>query len=216
MPDPTGGITVSGEGVVRAAPDRADLALGVSVQRARSEEARRDAAAAVEAMLAALRSAGVEQRDIQTRRLSITPEYDYEKGKQRPRGYRARNALSVIVRDIDRVGEIVDAALAAAGDAAIMEGLDLDIHDREGLQAQALVAAMSDARRKAEVLAEVAGARLGAVTRIVEGREGWQPEPRFAMFTAQAELRAETPVVPGEVSVQASVTVTWAIDPGSD
>jgi uncharacterized protein YggE len=120
----TNGITVTGEGSATAAPDIAKLALGVSVLRNTVAEARESASQSLQRIAQALEVAGVQDNDVQTHHISVSPEFDYDKGKQRTRGFRATNTIAITVRDLDRASEIIDAALAAGGDAAILHGID--------------------------------------------------------------------------------------------
>ena len=145
---PTRGVTATGEGTATGAPDVATLALGVSALEKSVADARQSAASALDAMIAALRSHGVEERDLQTRRVTLSPEFDYDKGKQRPRGFRATNVLDVRLRDIDRAGDVMDAALAAGGDRAVLHGISFEVEKPDDLRDQALEAALTDAGAK--------------------------------------------------------------------
>ena len=206
------GITVTGEGRASSAPDRATLSLGVSSLRKSVAEAREDAALALQSMIDALTAAGVTSADIQTRRLSVSPEYDYDKGRQRPRGFRVSNTLTITLRDIDRTSEVIDAALAAGGDAALLHGIAFEVEQAEKLQESARTAAVADAHRKAETLARAAGVTLGTALRVVE-----QPSPPDhapvlrSMALASVAESAPTPVSPGEIEVVVNVTATWTI-----
>lgn len=209
------GITVTGEGRVRAAPDRATLDLGVSALRKSVAEAREQAARTFQAVLDALSAVGVATGDIQTRRVSVSPEFDYDKGKQRPRGFRVTNALHVTLRDLDRTGEIIDAALVAGGDEAVLNGISFDVEDAKALEDQACEAAVANARHKAETLARAAGVRLGAATRILEqASSSGGPLPRMLMARTADIESTPTPVAPGEVEVSVELSVTWAIASG--
>ena len=116
------------------------------------------------------------------------------------------------LRDIDRTGEIIDAALAAGGDSALLHGIAFEVEHPESLQDEARTAAVAQARRKAETLARAAGVALGPALRIIEGQEPPDYTPALrSMALASVAESAPTPVAPGEIDVAIAVTVTWAI-----
>jgi uncharacterized protein YggE len=210
MPEPpANGITTTGEGTTSAPPDIARLSVGVSALRTRAGDAREAAAASLQRMIDALRAAGITDNDLQTRSMAVTPEFDYDKGRQRPRGVRATNVISVTIRDLDNAGAIIDAALSAAGDDAVLHGIDFAIEHPDAQHDAALRAAVADARRKAETLAAATGVSLGAPLRIAEHVFLHRPTARLAV--ALEVESGPTPVAPGEVDVNARVEVTWAI-----
>jgi uncharacterized protein YggE len=211
MPDPQpNGITTTGEGLASAPPDIARLNAGVSALRTKAADAREATAASLQRMIDALRTAGIAESDLQTRRMAVTPEFDYDKGKQRPRGVRATNVVSVTIRDLDNAGAIIDATLSAGGDDAVLHGIDFAIEHPDAQHDAALRAAVADARRKAETLAAATGVTLGGPLRISELDVRGGPQPRLMMAAMDTES-APTPVAPGEVDVTARVEVTWAI-----
>lgn len=207
-PQPPGRIVVTGQGRAAAAPDTALLRLGAQAEAeeasaaldAASEEARR--------LIEALRGAGVAESDIQTSELSLFPRY----GEAAPGedaavlGYVAANLVTARVRDLDRLGAVLDAA-AEAGVSRI-DGLSFDLADRGPLMAQARGRAVSDARAAAETLAEAAGLDLGAVLRIEDAPGASLP------FAGDMALRAEAasvPVAPGELEATAQVRMVFGI-----
>jgi uncharacterized protein YggE len=215
MPDPeatrtdSGTIVVSGTGRVSVTPDVADLRLGVSVGRPTVERARADAASTMDAILAAVDAAGVPRRDVRTSMLSIQPRYDYRDGRAPTlTGYELANVVEVTVRDLDRLGDVVDGTLKAG--ATSMDGLSFRIADPAPAEREARVQAMAAARASADVLAEAAGLEIVGVSDIVEGLAGRPPMPfakgeRMALMAADAS----TPVEAGSLEVAVSVTVTY-------
>ncbi len=205
------GITVTGQGEVSVSPDVARFTIGVEVERATVSEAREAAAEAAAAIVQALKDHGVDEEDIRTQHLSIYPVYDYGRD-ERPRiiGYTVSNLVAVTVRDLDRVSEALDAAIEAGGDATRLHGISFEVEDPEQALAQARKAAMEDARRKAEQLAELAGARLGPATFI---SESVSTPPKVVPFdAAERGAAVETPIEPGTTTVTAVVTVRWALE----
>ncbi len=199
---PARSITASGIGSVTTVPDRAHFSFGVQAQSRTASQALEAADAQLGRVVAALREAGVAQADIQTEQISLSPQTS-EDGVAIS-GYIAVSSVSARVRNLDRAGPVVDAAVAAGANQVY--GPSLTRSDQNALYRNALKAAYADARAKAEALADAAGVTLGAMTSTVEGG-GSVPMPLGA---ARAE-DANATIEPGTQELQASVTVTFAI-----
>lgn len=210
QPPQATGLSVTGEGRVKSSPDVAEVTLGVSFEAGTVAEARERAAEAMTAMIEALKTNEVEEKDIQTTHFSIEPQYDYEDGRQRLRGYRATNIVTAKIRDIDRTGEVIDAAVSAGGDAAQVQALRFTIDDPAELQNEARRLAMQNAREKAKVLADAGGVELGDVVSVSESVSGFPPPIPFAAREAQAAVD-QTPIQPGELEVVVTVTVLYEL-----
>lgn len=198
------GITVTGVGRVDTAPDEAEFSLGVTTEAPTARGALTVNSERMRRLITALELAGVAKRDIRTQHVSVGSDYDAD-GTQDD--FTASNTVSVLIRDLDRAGAILDAA-ARAG-ANTVYGPALTRSNRESLEAKALEAAVANARTRAERLAEAAGVRLGRVSAIVETPGYAGPEP---VFRALGEAAAETPIEKGTQEIQATVTVTFAIE----
>jgi uncharacterized protein YggE len=205
------GISVSGRGEVFGTPDTLTVTIGVSVGRSTVSEAVDVAAGRATDLIAALEGLGVAEEDIQTSNYSIYPEYEYREN-QAPRitGYRVDNTLDVKIRDLDRAGEVLDAATAAAGDEVRVNGVSFVLEDNDALVVAARAAAWEDAKAKAEQLADLADVRLGAPLTISESL-GSVPVPMFARAEV-APGDVATPIRPGQETVSVDLTVTFAID----
>jgi hypothetical protein len=202
-------MTVSGTGEVAAAPDMATISLGVTTEGMEAAEAMRRNSEAMTAVLAAVAAAGVAERDVQTSALSVSPRWEPPRPNEtapRVSGFVATNIVTVRVRDLDALGGVLDAVLGEG--ANTLNGLSFGVADDTALRDAARQAAVADAARKARVLAEAAGVTLGPVTEIVEGGGFGGPFPSARMDMAMAEA---VPVAPGELSLQATVTMTWTI-----
>ncbi len=196
----SGGITVTGDGTVTAAPDRAGSSFGVTTQAATATAALAESSAAMEKVIAAVKAKGIPEADIQTQEVSLTPRTS-DRGDIV--GYTASNSVSV-VSPIGKAGEVIDAAVAAG--ATDVFGPNLTRSDSSALYREALKAAVADAKAKAQALAAAAGVSLGSVTSIVEtGAPTPIPQP-----VGRAETPS-TPIQPGTERIEASVTVTFAI-----
>ena len=209
--DDAGGISVSGEGVAVAAPDTASLNLGVSALAASARQARDDAAALMTGLIASISDNGIAEKDYHTSQFSIDPEIDFRpNGDQVIRGYRVTSALSVKVRELDRVGEVIDDAVDAVGDDIRVQGVTFSIEDIGALQSEARAQAMADAGAKAQELAELAGVDLGKPVTISESSAGGMP-PMFLQAAAVGGDRASTPISPGQLEITVNVQVTYDI-----
>jgi uncharacterized protein len=200
------GITVTGTGRVEAVPNEALFSLGVSTEGATARGALAANSAEMRRVLAALENAGIADKDVKTETVSVGPDYSAEGNS--PAGFTARNSVSVRIRDLARAGAVLDAASQAGANE--VNGPMLTRTDREELEAKALTDAVANARTRAEALAEAAGVGLGAPTAVVDGFSGG-PEPWLAS-RASADVAASPPIKPGTEAIQATVTVTFAIE----
>lgn len=204
----TGTIVVAGTGRVSVEPDVADLRLGVSVSRPTVDSARAVAAETMDAILAAVADAGLERRDVRTTLLSVQPRHDYPENRQPVlTGYELSNMVEVTVRDLARLGDVVDATLRAG--ATSMDGLSFRVADRAPAEREARLRAMAEARARADVLAEAAGLAIVGVSDIVEGGVASPPEPRYMAARMMVSEDASTPVEAGSLEIAVSVTVTY-------
>jgi uncharacterized protein len=204
-----GSIVVSGTGQVAVQPDVADLRLGVTLSRATVDEARADAAATMKAILTAVEGAGVAKKDVRTSLLSVQPRYEY-RDNQPPAlsGYELANVVEVTVRNLARLGDVVDGTLNAG--ATSIDSLTFRLDDPAPAEREARMRAMANARSRAGVLAEAAGVAISGVSSVVE--DGAAPPPRpFAkaerMMSSAADV--STPVETGSLEVSVRVTVAY-------
>src|SRR6478609_3099719 len=199
-------VTVTGEATVAVAPDAAVIRIGVSSQDKTAREASDANARQMTAVLAAIKDSGIAERDIQTSRLSLQPQYDPNKsGTARLTGFQATNQVTVRIRDIDKLPTVLDRAIGAGANE--MSGIEFVVSEQSKLLDQARDDAITDARRKAELYAKAAGAKLGRVVSITE--EGSSPPPR----PMQAMRASAVPVAPGEQTLRAVVTVSYELGP---
>lgn len=202
-------ISVSGTGEVAGIPDVLIVDLGVAVLRPGVDQATADASSLASAVLEGVKAKGVEERDIQTTNYSIYPEYDWRNDTQTLRGYRVTNTISIKIRDIAGAGAVIDAATAAGGNDAVVNGIRFDIEDNGELVTAARAAAWDDAKTKAEQLAELAGVTLGSAVSISETTSSAPPPIVYREMAADAA--GATPIQPGEQLVGVTITVSFAI-----
>jgi len=204
-------ITVSGEGSVNAIPDMATVSLGVTTSGQTAKEALDANGAALHAVIERLKAAGVAPTDIQTSGLSLGPVFDYSSSTPgeapKPSGFQASNMVTVEVHALDSLGEMLDAAVSDG--ANTLNGIFFGLEDTVPKADEARLKAMADARRKAEMLAEAAGAKLGPIAAINEGGT-MMPMPGYG-GVAFDRMAPAVPVAAGELTVGATVSVTWEL-----
>jgi hypothetical protein len=153
----------------------------------------------------------VAEKDVQTRQFRIEPEYQYPDGRQELIGFRVTNIVEVKVRDLDRVGEVIDDVAAAGGDVVQVQGLSFTIEKPEDLRAQARQEAMADARARAEGLADLAGVKLGKPLSVTESATT-PPSPFLEAAPAGRGAQEATPIEAGELEVSVTVDILFAIE----
>jgi uncharacterized protein YggE len=199
-------ITVTGQATVAVAPDMATIRIGVTSQGKTAREASESNSKRMTAVLGAIKDSGIADRDVQTSQLSLQPQYDPNKGgTANLLGFQVTNQLTIKIRDIAQLPGILDRAIAAGANE--MSGIAFVVSEQSKLLDQARDDAIADARRKAELYAKAAGAKLGRVVSITE--EG-APSPPHPM---QAMRAGAVPVAPGEQTLRASVTVSYEMAP---
>jgi uncharacterized protein YggE len=202
-------VQVTGSGKASATPDVVRLALGVTCDGGDVSSALREVGSRVQAIGEAARAQDVRGNDISSTGAGVHPRYDRD--GQRVVGYQANHRLGILVRDVDRVGAVVDAVAGVAGNSLSVDSIQLDLSDVSALQDEARSAAFLDARAKAVQYAALSDATLGEVLSVVEGAvAGVPPRPMMAMALA-ASRDSAMPVEAGEQSVTATVTVTWGL-----
>jgi uncharacterized protein YggE len=203
-------VTVTGFGTAEAAPDLLTLAIGVECRRDSAGDAYAAAGEASTAVTAALRSRGVENRDIRTSGLNVRADVVWQEGRgQQVAGYVASSMLSVRLRDPAAGSGVIAAAMEAGGNDVRLDGVQLGFADAAAVMALAREAAWTDARAAAAQLAGLAGAELGDVVSVRQHPVPSAPVPVGGMQRAFA-ADAVT-VEAGESSVSTSVTVEWEL-----
>ena len=212
-------IVVTGQGTASVAPDMAILALTVTREADTAQAALKAGSSAMTEVLAAMKKAGVADRDLQTSGFSIQPRYTRPTSRSgsetdAPRivGYTVRNALTVKVRNIDDVGMILDKSVSLG----VNEGGDINfINDEPSATiTQARIQAMQDAASKAATLAKEAGVKIGKILEISE--QSYYPKSASApmmRMSASADYASEAvPVAAGENTYSVTVSVSYGID----
>jgi uncharacterized protein YggE len=204
-------VSVSGSGQAEAQPDQATVRLGVQTEAESAEQALADNNAKMQSLLDSLQQAGVASEDIQTQAIQLQPRYDQQPEQQGTgpivTGYTAANIVEVKVKNLDTLGELLDAAVQAGSNT--VEGINFEVSDSAALLDQARETAMQDARHKAEHLVSLADATLGNVLTINEFSNTPRPVARAGVAMAEAQA---VPIAPGTQSIQIDVQVTWLLN----
>jgi uncharacterized protein YggE len=205
-------ISVSGEGTVSVPPDLAVVDGGVTTDAKTAREAAEANNAAMAKVLAALKSAGIVEKDMQTSRLSLFPQYAQQTrpnpGPNVISGYRASNRVTIRVRDVTKVAGTIDALVSSGANE--VGGINFMVTKASQLLDDARSDAIADARRKAEIYAKAAGVKLGAPISISED-SGSAPAPM--MLRKMGADVASAPVAQGEEVLRVNVSVSWEIKP---
>jgi uncharacterized protein len=206
---PPPAISVTGEATVSVAPDQAQIDAGVTSEAKTAREASEANNAAMGKVLLALKGANIDEKDYQTSRLSLQPQYAPNRtGPNAITGYRASNRVSIKLRDITKVANIIDTLVGAGANE--IGGIHFVVSQASKVLDEAREKAVTDARRKAEIYAKAAGVTLGEPLSINE--EGSAPQPVFRGKVA-APMSITAPVAQGEETLSVSVNVSWAIKP---
>jgi uncharacterized protein len=198
-----GTLSVVGTGSVTTKPDTARVSAGVTTQASNAAGAMAANADEMSKVIEALKRAGVASKDLQTEFVSVNPRYD-DNG-QAIVGYSASNSVSAVVRELSKVGDVIDAAVAAG--ANNVSGPSLARDDQDKLYRDALEAAVANARQKATALANAAGVSLGKIRSLSESPQSVGP----VMFDALAARESATPIEPGTAEITATVRIVFAI-----
>ena len=203
-------ITVNSEGTVKVAPDAVRLNATVSIIGANSKSALAEASTASAAVRAALKTSGVDTKDIATQSITVYPEYNYTQDKgQSLIGYRAAQSFVVTIRNAKSAGAIVDAVVGAGGDSLQVNGVSPFILDTTKATLSARSDAVKKAKAKAISYASLLGVKLGKVIYLTENSSPTNYVPMLAM--AKSADTGATEVDLGQQDVTVGISVQWAL-----
>jgi uncharacterized protein len=203
---PAAVVVMTGEAVVQSVPDRAWVTIAAESRASSPREAQRRNAEAMTPVIDKLRAAGVPADAIRTVAYDLQQEWDFVNNRRVSRGYVARNMIEARVDAVDRIGELLEIAVASG--ATSVSGIRFDVKDRPKLEREALRLAVADARAKAEAAAEGAGRTIERVVRVEEhGVQPRPPEP-FTLSRESAQAADVPPISAGQIELRAQVTLT--------
>jgi uncharacterized protein YggE len=206
-------LNLSAYGEVRTAPDMATISFGVVTEAATAAEAMSQNAARMNQVMAALRRAGIAERDVQTSGLNLSAQYDYVQNEPpRLRGYQANNRVTVTINDLDAVGTTADAVVAAGVNQ--IDGISFGLKDPTAAENQARQLAVRNLQAKAALYAQALGVPLGGIRSLTEGG-GYSPRPPQPMYAERAmamDSGGSTPVAAGELTVRIDITGVYDLN----
>ncbi|HAS04790.1 MAG TPA: SIMPL domain-containing protein [Dehalococcoidia bacterium] len=203
------GITVTGVGEVEVIPDIAFVNIGVQVLMKTLSEAQQQAAQSIADVMDVLENHSIAEQDIQTSRYDIQQVWEWINGENTFVGYKVINVVSVKIRDMDAIGDIIDDAVSAGGEYIVINGITFSVDSPEDYYAEARLAAMEKAKENATQLAHSAGVKVGKPISIYEssyysiGKPGGQ--------YAESDGRVPTSISAGELTVSVTVQVVYTI-----
>ncbi len=207
-------ISVTGEGVINAAPNRAKITLAVVTENADVKKAQQENNKRANAIINSIKALKIDEKDIKTQNYYINPIYNYEKN-QTPRitGYRVQNEVCLTIRDIDNVGTVINAGVDAGANR--VNNIYFYLED-DKIKEQALRESIKDAKKKAEIMADELGKQIVGIVKVTGEWSNIGPVPvRYKVMEEAAMDSAslyETPINPGETEVRASVQIEFEMN----
>jgi uncharacterized protein len=200
-------VSVSATGSVAVEPDIAQISAGVITEADTAKDAIGRNSAVMGKLIDGLKAAGVAAKDIQTKTLNVEPRYTQPKDGRAAtiNGYRVLNQVRLTVREVKRLGEILDQAIALGANQ--INSIAFDVSNMEMLKDEARKLAMENARRRGELYAKAAGGQLGPVLRIAETIAGLQ-QP---VFDGRMAMRANVPIEAGTRDLEVEIHVTYGL-----
>ena len=201
-------LSVTGSGTASAPPDIASVMTGVETFAETAAEALAQNSERMAQILTVLADAGIDAKDVQTRNLSVSARYADRKTRSTHdiAGYQVRNSVTVRIRDLAALGEVLDAIVRTGANR--IDGVSFGFANPADLRREARRKAIADARTAAETYAEAAGVRLGDILSINDGMAG--PKPMHGMAMAET-ARSAVPVATGESSISDTVRIVWEL-----
>lgn len=213
IPENSGRLQVTGQAVIKAAPDLVRIVLGVETASNSAETATTENAERMARVLEALKNLGLTNAEVSTSGFNIY-SYDETLGWNTPdqttvTTYQVQNRINITTKNLDQAGQIVDTAVKAGANQ--VQGVSFDLAEKQDLQLQALRTAIKQARSKAEVMAESAGLSLGGIVSLNEEYGSYAPQ-REAMLMRSADYDMAAPptsISPGEIEISAQVNMIF-------
>lgn len=202
-------LSVSGNGEVTVKPDVAFINMGVTTRDPSASKVQTDNAAAMNAVIAAIKAAGIDEKDIRTSAFNMYPVVNYETQPQTITGYEINNTVSVTINDLTKVGDVITAGMGAGANTT--NGISFSLKDSDAAYQEALKLAIAKAEAKAKTMADAAKIKLGAPASISEGSVNIvYPTMERADLVKAADSIGGT-IQAGELKVTASVSIVYEI-----
>lgn len=207
----TGEIIVSGAGSISIAPDVAYVTLGVTTQNASPKVAQTENNQLIASVIETVKKLGIDEKDIKTTNYNMYPNYDYSKmdGSNRITGYTVNNSVSVTVRDLEKLGDLLGVAVDAG--ANVSNGVSFGLLDRSAAYNEALTLAIRNAADKASTIAKALGKSVGDPITVTESGGSYMPVYSTEMRAMPAaDAAMGVPTEAGELTVTANVQITYS------
>lgn len=203
-------LSVSAQAESKRVPDVATVSAGVVTQSADANSAMRANAAQMDKVMAQVKAAGVAERDIQTSGVNLNPQYKYVEN-QNPTitGYQASNNVNLKIRDIGKLGKVLDSLVASGANQ--INGPTFEIDQPEPAYDEARRAALDKAQARAQMYAKALGMRVRRIVSISEGGDFRPPVPMPMMMRAQAKTESDTAISPGETTLSVNLDVVFEL-----
>jgi uncharacterized protein len=204
-------ISISGHGEIRAVPDIAVISIGVTTQANSARDALDANTKSMKSLLDTLKGAGIDDRDMATSNFSVGPRFDYGNNTGQPPkllGYDVNNMVTVKVRNIAELGELLDVAVSTGSNT--INGISFSVSKPDAMLTDARKAAVLDARAKAETYAAAGGFKLGNILNVSEGAP-YQPPIGYSAKAERAQSADAVPIAQGEQTLAVDVSITYEI-----
>jgi uncharacterized protein len=203
-------ISLSATGAVKTTPDKVDISSGVTSEAKSAREALDQNTEAMAKVVEALKADGMDAKDIQTTNFSVSPVYEQRKEGTAPFvvGYRVTNAVRITVRDMKKLGAILDKVVSLGANQ--IDSIEFGVEEPEVLKDEARKLALKNVTDNAKLYAEAAGVGLGQILSISEEESSYQP--RFVPAATRMEMSKDVPIEAGTASVEVRVRVSWEIN----
>ena len=203
-------MSVDGRGAVETQPDQATVSIGVATRAREASAAQSESAARVRSVIDAVRGLGIGENDIRTSSYSFHPFYRRTENRENEiEGYEVENSVTVSVRDISLAGKVIDAALGSGANQ--VHSLEFHVSDTQKIRRQALLAAIRDAKEKAETIASGLGCRIVGIHHVSESTGDFVSREYNVAMMSKA-VGDSTPVENGMVSLEARVSIEFILD----
>ncbi len=203
-------LSVAGEATLDVTPDQAAISLGLTLRASTAQEAQKQGAAKMDAVVKALKDGGVKAEDIQTRAVSMNPVYDYTQNGTKFLGYELNNIVTFKTGDFAAMGGLIDKAVAAGANR--VDSLQFQLKDRSAHHQEAIGKAIADARSKADAAAKGLGTKVIGVKTVNIQDDQSSPVPMRSMDMKVASGAAtSTPIEPGQVQFRVTVSIEFIV-----
>ena len=204
-------LSVSAEASAKRVPDVATISTGVVTQAADANAAMRANAVQMDKVMAAIKAAGIGERDVQTSGINLNPQYKYvENAPPSIVGYQASNTVNVKVRDLSKLGKVLDAFVEQGANQ--VNGPSFEVDKPDEAYDEARVAALKKAQARAQTYADALGLKVRRIVSISEGGASFpRPMPMMRAMAADAGFAKETSVSPGETTLSVNIDVVFEL-----